>query len=487
MHTHRAIIACTLGIGLLWAPALRAVIFTVGGDAGCNFSSIQAAITAAQNDADPAATIRIARSETYTGIALDINAHVMSLEGGYDTCGDPLPSGQTTISGAGGTADTVIDIRAASGGPFTVTLKNLAITQGDPGAGKFGGGIQITGGNYVTLVNVSVHNNSSDRGGGIYIDGGSVVNTRLTMDLDSQVFSNTANQSGGGVHCVNINDNLQYVSLNANVFGNNAVNGGGVYLDNCTLRHRALTIGDGVFFNNASGSGGGAYVANNSLFSVTGNPDILGVVSLNTATLDGGGVYLSGDSDYDASSAQMIDNFAGRNGGAVYQDSGDFSFRSNILCPLDRCARIESNRANGQGGAIYQLAGGLNIQRTWITDNSSPDGSVIKSEGGMSQFDSIVAARNRNATTVMRLKNGDHSILWSTFADNEDMSSTLLLTGGTLDLQGTIIWETQGDALAFFGGVTAWTVECMLAHNLPALISGPDILFVNPQFRDPAA
>ncbi len=479
--------AAALLAGLVWWNDGSGAEFTVGGDPGCDFTLLQDAINAAQADTDPNALIRVARSKTYTAVAVAIDSHDMTIAGGFDDCDDSFPSGRTQLSGAGGTPDTIIRIGAASGGPFSVQLRDLNISGGDPAAGNFGGALEITGSNSVAVHNVVISGNSAQRGGGIYVDGGAVGKTSLTVSNGSMLFGNSATEAGGAIYCVNMIDEDEDVAVQADVFSNSAVNGGALFLDQCMLRYSAAFTGDGLFLNDAAESGGAAYLKGGSRMEFTGSTSVLAVLSLNTALLDGGAVYQTGDSDFVAITTQIVDNMAGRNGGALFQDSGDaiiIGDERGVGCGLDRCSRIESNRADGQGGAIYQTGGGVLVRRTWIMDNSSPDGAVIKSEGGSADFDSVIVARNRDATTIMRLKNGDYTITRSTFADNEDMADTILFTSATAFLRGTIFWESQGDAFDFFGGATAWSADCMLARSLPGATTGPTI-FDDPLFVDP--
>src|SRR5471032_3284270 len=92
----RLVLAFTASVG----PALTAQAFdfgyTVGGDATCNFSTIQAAVDAAAVSGEH--RINIAVNQTYTAQAIVINNQNLTLIGGYLNCSNLLaPSGNTTI------------------------------------------------------------------------------------------------------------------------------------------------------------------------------------------------------------------------------------------------------------------------------------------------------------------------------------------------------------------------------------------------------
>ena len=139
-------------IGLLAAQMAFSgtVTYTVGGDGTCDYSTIQQALDAGPTTPGAVTEIQIARNAAYDEIALKISGSSAVLRGGYDSCSDDTPSGRTVLNGAGGTADSVITVFGSS---TAVTLVNLSITGGDPLAGNFGGGIQITGARVLELVN----------------------------------------------------------------------------------------------------------------------------------------------------------------------------------------------------------------------------------------------------------------------------------------------------------------------------------------------
>src|SRR5690349_11167855 len=98
--------------GLLWATVAPAAVYTVGptGTAGnCTHNTIQPALNAAAINPGPD-EIRITNNQIWAAQALTINNHPVSLTGGFANCLPLAPTGQTRLSGAGGTAAPVIAV-----------------------------------------------------------------------------------------------------------------------------------------------------------------------------------------------------------------------------------------------------------------------------------------------------------------------------------------------------------------------------------------
>jgi len=110
-----------------------------------------------------------------------------------------------------------------------------------------GGGVSASNMENLTLFNVDIYNNQSDKGGGIYVE----------------------------------NSKIDFKKLN--VFENRAIyNGGGVYIDNCSGYMSEIVLGK----NNAEQyPGGGAYFKDSEL-------EITDISVSNNSAYDGGGLYI---------------------------------------------------------------------------------------------------------------------------------------------------------------------------------------------------
>ena len=181
-----------------------------------------------------------------------------------------------------------------------------------------GGGV-ISAGAYLKLYGGTISNNTADkRGGGVFTnmtltisDGITITGNKseqgggiYTYDEDitingGNITGNTATYGGGVYHIGDYRtcDTLT-ISGSATIIGNTATDGGGVYVEsgkntsNWNKGQGALQINGGSITNNtATGNGGGVYINERGLLTITG-----GNVTDNTATVNGGGVYFNGES-----------------------------------------------------------------------------------------------------------------------------------------------------------------------------------------------
>ena len=115
----------------------------------------------------------------------------------------------------------------------------------DNHGGQNGGGICLNGGSYSMMNKVTIENNSSDFGGGIYC-----YNSEPTI-VNSTIKNNQASL-GAGIYFATSNPNLEYVSIVENHASNF---GGGIYCTDYSMPNfNHLTIA-----NNVASSGGGIY------------------------------------------------------------------------------------------------------------------------------------------------------------------------------------------------------------------------------------
>ena len=281
------------------------VAYTVGGDGSCDFSDIQAAVTAAT--ANPPHNIFVAANKTYSAEKIRINNLDLAITGGFTSCADSLaPSGNSTISGAGnGGQDSVFFITGTS----NVFLSNLSITGGNLPAGKTGGGIAFIGNGSLTVSDSSVFNNNAGSGAGIEVNG-TGGNATLTIGENMFITGNKSSDLGNG----------------SDADGG----GGGIRVEG---NARLFILADGVFIaqNQAiNGNGGGVQVVGPARADI-GSPGAgnAGVISDNHA-VNGGGVSVD-----------------------ATQGSGTLTALRLFSTDATRLARISNNVASNVGGGIY--------------------------------------------------------------------------------------------------------------------------------------
>ena len=253
-----ALVAATLAtLPLAGAlPAAAAAPITIC-PAGCDYTTIQAAINAAASGA-----LLVIGAGTYDG---------------------PLTIGTSlTLLGAGA-AQTTITVPASGGTVITVDTGVSAAVKGvtvSGGSSAFGGGIVNESGAVLTLKEVTVsHNSAKIRGGGIYNGAGAT----LTTD-DSTLAGNTAAFGGGAM----VNPGGTVALNDTTVTGNRSLAGRGGGIGN----NGTMTLSDSTITGNATGSDGGG-LFNNADGTLTVSDS---TVSGNTAAGHGGGLFNFGPS-----------------------------------------------------------------------------------------------------------------------------------------------------------------------------------------------
>lgn len=256
-----------------------------------------------------------------------------------------------------------------------------------------------------------LNNRATLFGGGLFIETSVFfINNKTTIQ------GNIAYGSGGGI-CINgytlaggkqfteiiatINDKLE-------IIGNSAPNGrgGGFYCcyantalaaDNATITYN---IDGAVIKDNKAGYGGGIYFLDeipaekNVVFTVNLN---YGDVTGNTATNDGGGIYLKGINIGNSSSGGKTCNVSGntaKNGGGIFIGKGNLK--------LDK-VDISKNTATESGGGVCIDGGTFAINSGTISQNSCTKygGGVYSSYSGSDYISSSLSGGTVNTNTAL--------------------------------------------------------------------------------------
>lgn len=495
--------------------------YLVGGDAACDFATIQPAIDAAASHAGPD-TINVATNATYTAQALKIGAHEVTIRGGFANCTQSTPTGRTTISGLGGAADSVIEITGATGGR---ALSDLVIRDGDETNAGAGGGIDFAGEGLLTLTNVTVAQNRAGYGGGIAFRGTAVVSpARLVLASDVLVQSNIANGSGGGIR-LSGRAHLEMTGARTTLLSNSAFGmdpdsgyGGGLQV----LAPATAKIGTGFLnfgalaFNDAKFGGGLAVQARldderSEVALVTAGSGPVRIND-NLASVAGGAIYIDVP-DLDERrvavclSGYRIDHNQAPEGAAVFMNGLDWVSTSLQLnkggcerateslprCPPGSgCNRIDHNvsaQLNGQpaDGAIMEIGKArLDADGVAWTENVGAD--IVHA---LDNFQTSVGTELRNCVIGANQLSGqalaisdDNTLIRNcTIAGNTIGLSTVMTITGRLDLQDSIVWQPGKFALGATHGTL--TGQGIVTNDPASLV--PLIRLVNrdPRFVDP--
>lgn len=335
-----------------------------------------------------------------SGNSIDISAH--SAAAG-DGAGVEAQQSDFTMYGGKITNNHVINGSNNEGGGVNMHTGGTFTMYGGEISGNAcsdtGGGV-ISAGTYLKLYGGTISNNTADkRGGGVFTnmtltisDGITITGNKseqgggiYTYDEDitingGNITGNTATYGGGVYHIGDYRtcDTLT-ISGSATITGNTATDGGGVYVEsgkntsNWNKGQGALQINGGSITNNtATGNGGGVYINERGLLTITG-----GNVTDNTATVNGGGVYFNGESK-------------------------KFNISGNI--------NVTGNKKSGKANNIY-LPNGQIIKIMGELTNTAPIGVTTEVEPNSSNYVQIASGRAAYATPdKFQYENNDTSI-----------------------------------------------------------------------------
>ena len=249
-----------------------------------------------------------------------------------------------------------------------------------------GGGLYSTGTVTFTSGNISGNtvnkkneeDSTTGNGGGVFVANGTFTmnganaiigatsTTTATGGDDAHAHSNLAKNNGGGVY---VGSGIFNFTQGKIIYNYAVSNGGGIYIGNGTLgtsMGSQMTDNSNVSYNGAK-NGGGIYASKS--VPISGN------ITHNTASSDGGGIYLQFREDlavwtwprYSISSITLSNNTAS-NGGGIYLSkisAGLFLFQWITIG-----GQINNNKASSNGGGVYvESSSSLTLSAT-ISSNS---------------------------------------------------------------------------------------------------------------------
>jgi fibronectin-binding autotransporter adhesin len=326
----------------------------VGVDSSCAFDTIQQAYVAAPEGA----TLRIV-GQTLSQ-TVDLNAgKAITLVGGYNaTCTEMLPGSSPVTTLSVTAPGSVIDV---SGGARVLTAR-LVIS----GGSSFGAGVDVLGASHVTLSATTLTRNQGASGGGIYVGGSATV----TLTNGTRVFSNTASSVGGGAivygRLTALGTTTDFERNTAAVDGGNiAVVGGTLHLDNSD-----------VLAGTASNRGGGIYASSQAAITLTNSVFVGESTPCCQSATDGGGIYAS-DSRINllGPNTTVMRNSASGNGGGIYLTQGSYLYANNANIGNTALA-ANGNRAV-LGGGVYAISSTIDFNGRIVNNTASSSGGGI--------------------------------------------------------------------------------------------------------------
>ena len=226
------------------------------------------------------------------------------------------------------------------------------------------GGAVCVRGTLIMTGGTIANNYSGDTGGGIYTDGGGVLNLSNAL-----ITHNSSRDSGGGIDHHGDESTISGCTITEN-WSDNA-HGGGIRMsaDSEILTIKEETIIDG---NTAADNGGGIFL-NRGTINMTG-----GSVSGNTAAYDSGGIKVTDNTTFTATEVTISNNKATAQEGGGIKNLG--------YTTLKGCT-ISGNYARLEGGGLFNdhenHGGTLIIENTNNYATSIVNNHSVKNGGGI--------------------------------------------------------------------------------------------------------
>ncbi|MCA9949956.1 MAG: right-handed parallel beta-helix repeat-containing protein, partial [Anaerolineales bacterium] len=302
----------------------------------------------------------------------------------------------------------------------TVTIINSTLSSN--AAANYGGGIENNGG-LLTIYNSTLAGNAADTGGGIDNNTGTV-----TMD-NNTLSANSATSDGGGIY----NYGGPLTMTMGILDGNSATNGGGIYNTDSAI----LTINNSTFSGNPATSGGGG-LYNNSSESVTISNSTF---SDNSAANDGGGINSNNAGPLTINNSTLAGNWTMNRGGGIYNNSSNALTLNN--------STFSGNWTTNYGGGIENDGGTVALINSTFSGNSAGTGGGLDNFGGTATLNNNTFSGN-SATEGGGIYNDSgtvtigNSIIANSTSGN-DCGGPITSGGHNLDSDNTCSLNATGD------------------------------------------
>jgi hypothetical protein len=525
------LIACT-------STARASAIFAVGTGASCGYATLQQAVTAeaAYHGADD--IIYVSRSLTYSAQAISIANQSLKIIGGVDDCNDYTPSGNTTISGNGGAANSVFTIRGNS----RVILSNLTISGGDDGGGSSGGGIDFAGTGTLDIANSLITNNHAGYGGGINFNGSGGF-AQLDIGSETLITNNTASTSGGGIR-IEGNALLRILEPQVFIALNDAQGGYGGGIEvvgpaDADLASPGYTLAEpiGLLYENTAQYGGGLAVlagasdgqdASVRLFTTDTRQPLR--ISGNSAAHVGGGIYTLSREGADGGIATLcgvdyrVDANSAQEGSAIYVDehyavswgyTGSYvglnrqavdaqsycpgatsASLGAVPCSSDTCNLIDGNVAqNISGQATAGSAVLVQTNSEFTADRIRMQGNhgahALRAVGGGADESELARANLSNCLMDGNVNSSDLVLGDSlttvqmnncTLAYNQIGSGVIARSGGRFGLRDSIVAQGSATTLVYSGIAPNLVIDYVMSLEVGSLSQGTHVTQADPAF-----
>lgn len=521
-----------IGIAILAVPPAHAEVYSVGAEAGCTHSDLQAAVDTARTAPDGPHRIKLLAGELVLSgdVAVFNPGSNIAIEGGYASCDDASPAeGARTVLRQTSAGDSVMRIGSSpANGRRYITLRRLTLTGGNAPT-AVGGGVTVVDRASLALdQQTRIEGNIAAHGGGVGLVGTSPDATaEVILTNGSSIEDNEAVDAmgqGGGIY---VRGYGTARLVNGEVSNNRARwAGGGIALDGWGGTFAALHInppaapdpGSPVVlagnvagqtaFSSSEGFGG-------AIYSKFGRVDITApdvgqftTMLLQNEANHGGAIYVMGQASdtvvtyVDIRNAWIAGNIAHGKGGAFHSRNRvqwQISHSSNGECLLAGealpCSVIAGNEARNEttpgeraGGVGYldnsvgTPGGTFRFFRTLFIDNDDVDGTAAIAAAFYDSaliFERCVFSGNRagsgGGALIANAAGMDTRFAFNTVLGNE-VDELFFMDGGTLLTQGSILWDPGKPVWTTVNGASMLHQACLIAHTDVDLPNGVTVV-----------
>lgn len=302
------------------------------------------------------------------------------------------------------------------------------------------------------------YNSATDKGGGIFIESGNIRFGTQAGDKDGEKLNE------GESNEVVFRDEAASMELSivgATIEENSAVNGGGIYMQSVKYGESevdkntksGLKFSSGkVVKNTATNDGGGVYLKGIPI-NIEITDETSGITGNKATNGSGGGIYidnteklLNQDLNVDLSGVVISDNAApgtSGKGGGVYV-LGSEKVTANVNC---KKITLSGNIATGNGGGLYINGGNLNISEAGneIKSNSAQNGGGVCIEQGTLAINQCDIKKNSATALGGGLFVSNSTQVAIDLTGNGNFSSNSAgVAGGGMAMQGPITLNFAG-------------------------------------------
>jgi len=343
-------------------------------------------------------------------------------------------------------------------GSGLVSFNNVEITRNSADANGDGGGLYVSDGQNVKLVDSDIGNNGAGKGSGIFIRDGANVELSA-VDDDVLMQGNTA-KYGGGIYIEDENSIIDIVSTSGYqiTMSYNLVNnaGGAIYAHSTS---EVAVLGNVKFSHCSADYGGAAYIAcvitPDALVSCNGvlfGGNNKGNKAKGENSGEGGGaVAVLSEAEFAAVDCVFRENNTLSDGGAIAVFSSSAVIGSNVTAgagnPISNSLFIKNMATNsGYGGAIYVDNGIAQLYNIAVISNRSLRGGGVYANYSDAFLENVLIANNYSSLIGggdgIALFYADVSINNCTIAYNYD-SGINVGNNSSVSITNSIVWGHQ--------------------------------------------